>query len=132
MFDPIRALPWEQQFLIYLLAWSALITTLLPVLYLIRSMWYVTIFGRVIMAYALSLAFAVDATLFENLAYLYHWHINYWVNTWISAGCFIFISLASAFMVGVLLYMQRKDRAARAMRRQQALEDAVLHPENDA
>lgn len=125
---PITSLPWEQETLIWVAIFSALCATAFPVLYALRSPWYDSVLGRVVMSYSTSLALALDYTLYQTFAQLYRWPMNYWWNIWIEIALFALIGVAALAKTMVLAFFQQQGRMNRALAKQKQREDDILHP----
>jgi hypothetical protein len=128
---PITSLPWEQETLVWVAIMSALCATAFPVLYGIRSPWYDSVLGRVVMSYSTSLALALDYTLYQTFALLYHWPMNYWWNIWIEICLFALIGIAALAKTLVLAFFQRQGRMNRALVKAKTREQNILHPQDD-
>lgn len=108
--DTLRSLPGEQQALLIIVAHACFWATIFSLLYALRSRWWSTIQGRAILVYSVSLAVAVDLSLYNTLAILYGHGMGYKAGITVSLIVYGLIGLASLALTIVLLYMQKKDR----------------------
>jgi hypothetical protein len=116
--DELQALSTQLKIVLALASNAAFWGTAFALLYLIRSKWWVSPFGRVWAVLATSVAAALDLTIYSAYTQIYNHPLG--ADTWFYIQSVIFFLLGSGLfaITVVLLRMQKTGRFNRLQKKQ--------------